>query len=339
MKRTQLYLLIFLALGFTAYVLVVNKPSGTLKEGEGKFALNDTSVVEKIFIADMRGNKVILQRQNSGWIVNQKYPVRSDYMNSLLSTIHNITISYPVSLSQQNTVVKQMASDNKKVEIFDRNGTMLKSYYIGGPNLSSDGTYMMMAGAKNPYVTAIPAFQGVVNTRYSTNTEEIRSGKIYDFDLNQILTVSVNYPELKDSSFAITVAGPDSFLITGNNGKPLTSESINKRAVRAYLQSYSFVNAEAFVNDLPKRDSILQSTPFCNITVTDRNYQPHSTVIYHMPRNSTSEQFDAKGNELLYDVDHFFATVNNGQDFVIIQTQHFNRLFKTTRFFLYATKN
>lgn len=49
-----------------------------------------------------------------------------------------------------------------------------------------------------------------------------------------------------------------------------------------------------------------------------------------MPRNSTSEQFDAKGNELQYDVDRYFATINDRKDFVILQQFHFGRLLKIT---------
>jgi hypothetical protein len=89
---------------------------------------------------------------------------------------------------------------------------------------------------------------------------------------------------------------------------------------------------------LPKKDTILQTQPFCTITVSDRSNQPHTTVCYHMPRTQESVmQYDREGNPLLYDSDHYFATINNGGDFVIIQEFHFGRLFKNIAYFKIET--
>jgi dihydroxyacid dehydratase/phosphogluconate dehydratase len=78
---------------------------------------------------------------------------------------------------------------------------------------------------------------------------------------------------------------------------------------------------------------------FCTITVTDRNNQTHTTVIYNMPRTSDSAmQYDRQGNPLPYDSDHFFATINNGNDFVIVQEFHMGRLFKKIAFFIAPSK-
>ena len=78
-------------------------------------------------------------------------------------------------------VVKEMASHNKKVEIYDKNGKLMKAYFVGGPSLDALGTYMLMEKAKTPYVTAIPGFQGVLDTRYTTDEQVIRSLTIYFF--------------------------------------------------------------------------------------------------------------------------------------------------------------
>src|ERR1041385_2636241 len=107
MKRNLLYLLILVALAVGAYFLVIKKPWGTLKVDETAFAVEDTSSIGEIFIGDMKGEKILLERTKDGWMVNQKYPVRNDYIEKLLSTIKNVVVSYPVTEAAQNTVVKE----------------------------------------------------------------------------------------------------------------------------------------------------------------------------------------------------------------------------------------
>jgi hypothetical protein len=332
-----LYFIILALLAVGAYFLVIKKPWGTLKVDETAFAVTDTSNIGKIFIADMEAKKIVLERTKDGWMVNQKYQVRNDYIEKLLSTIKNVTVNYPVAGSAQSTVVKEMASNNKKIEIYDRSGRLIKSYYVGNPSLDQLGTYMMMEGAEKPYVTVIPGFQGTLDTRYSTDESQVRSGVIYNYRVNQLKSVSVSYSSKPDSSFMIEVIGPDSFQLKNNSGQVLAK--YNKQKIHQYLDYYKFVNCEAFMNDLPKKDSILQTQPICTITVTDRSNQAHTTVIYNMPRTSDSAmQYDRQGNPLPYDSDHFFATINNGNDFVIVQEFHMGRLFKKIAYFIAPSK-
>jgi hypothetical protein len=337
MKKNLLYLLILIVLAAGAYLLVIKKPWGTLNVDETAFAVADTSAIVKIFIADMEGNKILLERTKDGWIVNKQYAVRPDYIEKLLTTIKNVAVSYPVAASAQSTVVKEMASHNKKIEIYDRTGKMEKAYYVGDASLDQLGTYMMIEGAEHPYVTAIPGFQGTLESRYSTSVSDVRSGKIFNYRLNEMSSVSVSYPAQPDSSFTIEISGPDSFQLKKNSGEAITK--FNKQRIHEYIDYFKFVNCEAFVNDIAKKDTILQTQPIVTITVTDRNNQPHALVIYHMPRTPDSAmQYDRQGNPLPYDNDHFFATINNGADFVIVQQFHLGRLFKKITYFLGGPK-
>jgi hypothetical protein len=336
MKKNLLYFLLLAGLGVAVYFLVINKSSGTLKESDKAFAVEDTASLGKIFIADMEGKKVVLERTNNGWTVNNKYPARTDYMNSLLSTLKRVTIGYPVPEAGRKTVITNMASENKKVELYDKSGKLIKSYIVGGPTLESNGTYMLMSGSEIPFVTDIPGFIGVLNTRYVTDEQVIRSTNIFNFKINDISGVMVNYTDEPDSTFTISVLRADSFSVVNGKGEEMTHP--DKKRIREYLDHFGFVNAEAFLNDPHKKDSILLTKPWCSIIVTDRQHQPHVITIYHMPRNSTSEQFDSAGNELKYDVDRYYATINDGEDFVIIQQFHFGRLFKSYDYFRTSPK-
>ena len=74
-----LYVLIALtaALGL---VMQMQQPSGLLGIVDGTdFAVEDTSLVNRIFIADMDGNQVLLERPESGrlWDVNGQFKALS----------------------------------------------------------------------------------------------------------------------------------------------------------------------------------------------------------------------------------------------------------------------
>lgn len=334
MNRNLIYLLLLAALGLAAYFWVVKKPSSTLNEKEKSFAVEDTAAIFKIFIADMEGKKVVLQREKNTWMVNSKYEVRNDYMKTLLSTIKRLNVSYPVPDAAEKTVVTSLASSNKKVELYDQQGNLMRSYFVGGGTLNSEGTYFLMEGSARPYVVSVPAFEGVLDSRYVTDEEIIRSTAIFRLRSNEISRITVDYREKPDSSFSIAVLGADSFLVSNKKNQTSGNKQLNKEHLQNYLAQFSSVYAESFVNDLPKKDSILQTQPFCTITVTDRQQKSQSVTCYNMPRNSTSEQFDAKGNELKYDADRYFAIIHDGNDFVILQQFHFGRLFRNFSYFI-----
>ncbi|MGB3075577.1 MAG: hypothetical protein WBB36_09660, partial [Chitinophagales bacterium] len=242
-------------------------------------------------------------------------------------------VSYPVPEAAEKTVITALASSNKKVELYDKEGSLLKSYYVGGGTLNSEGTYFLMNGSDKPFVVSVPAFAGVLDSRFVTDEEVIRSTAVFRFRDNEISMITVEYFEKPDSSFSIKQLRADSFEVSNKNKGILAGGQLNKERVQHYISLYSSIFCESFVNDLPKKDSILQTIPFCTVTVTDRQQQSQSATLYHMPRNSTSEQFDMKGNELKYDVDRYFATIHDNKDFVILQQFHFGRLLKSFSYF------
>jgi hypothetical protein len=99
MKKNLVYLLLLALLGAGVYFFVAKRSSGTLKEKEKAFAVDDTAAVYKVFIADMKGRKVVMGRSKNTWILNDKYEVRSDYIQTLLSTIKRVNTRYPCSRS------------------------------------------------------------------------------------------------------------------------------------------------------------------------------------------------------------------------------------------------
>jgi hypothetical protein len=334
MKKNRGYFLLLIVLAVAVYFFVFKNKMTTLNGKDDAFAVKDTANIYKIFMADMSGRNVTLQRKGAHWIINNAYPVRSDEIQVLLSTIKQVAVKYPLNQASRDVEMKEMAGTATKIEIYDKDNSLLKSYYVGGADLLRTGTYMKMPGSDKIYATYIPGFYGYLSTRYSLDTATWRDRTIFNFTIPQISSITVNYTDnRKDSSFEISVISPDSFIL-----KPLNRKTVNVPAIKEklflYLLAYKQINAEAYKNDEPRKDSVLQTTPFCTITLVDNAGIPHIVKCYHKKIiEQTMAQFDRNGKPLLYDIDHYYASINNGKDFVIIQQFHFGKLFKTYDYF------
>ena len=324
-------------LAAATYYLVFMKGNSTLPVNEKNFAVDDTASIGKIFIADMSKKTVTLERDNNGgWTVNQKYIVRPDAMNTLLKTIKQLSIKYPVSDAARNNALKSLATDNRKVEIYDLQNNLINAYYVGVGTNSDNGTYMKTIDGENPYVVSVPGFHGVLTVRYITDVEDLRTRSIFSFSFNQLKEVSVHYFGKEDSSFNINVAGVDSFqLLNFKSLAAINPKQVNKEKMRMYLALFRFINAEAYENNNKERDTILMQQPFCEIKVTDVRGKIYEATCFYKPVTEASlQQFSNNGEPLKYDIDHYYATINDGQDFVLIQQFHFGRLFQKINFFM-----
>lgn len=337
MIKNIIYFIILIVLGGAAYFLVFKKGNSTLPVNEKNFAVDDTANIGKIFIADMSKKSVTLQRGlNGGWFVNKRIPVRTEAINILLKTIKQLSIKYPVPETARNNVLKSLSSDNIKVEIYDLKSQLINSYYVGGGTNDLNGTYMKTLDGENPYVVSIPGFHGILTVRYITNEEEWKSRSIFSLPLNQIREISVQYLEQVDSSFIINVIGVDSFqLLNYKSRQQINPKLVSKDRVGMYLSLFRFINAEGFENTNKLKDSILMQQPFCVIKTIDVRNNINVVTCYYKPvSKETLQQFSNKGEPMKYDVDHYYATINNGNDFVLIQQFHFGRLFQNISFFL-----
>lgn len=337
MKKNLTYLLAFLIIATAVYYFVFRKGNSTLPVNEKNFAVADTASIGKIFIADMSKKTVTLERnQNGGWMVNEKFIARPDAVSVLLKTIKQLSIKYPVSEAARNNVLKSMSTNNTKVEIYDLNDHLIVSYYVGEGTNDFNGTYMKTLDGENPYVVSVPGFHGVLTVRYITDIEQWKSRAIFNLPINQLKSVSVKYPNELDSSFIINVIGVDSFqLVNFKTRSPINPRLVSKEKTGMYLSLFRFINAEGFENNNSGKDTILLQKPFCEIVVTDVREKTYAAICYHKPvTKSTMQQFSNDGIPMQYDVDHYYATINNGNDFVLIQQFHFGRLLQKIGFFI-----
>jgi len=279
-----------------------------------------------------------LSREGDRWKINGKYWAMQPKIDVLLETIQKLIVHGPASNLQRESVLKEFENGATKVQMFfSGEDHPFKTYYVDGSTEDSKGTYMMMEidGKKTdkPYIMILPGFDGILNVRYFTDETEWRDTRIFNYAPEDIKQITVRYPEMPERSFTINVINADSFEVHSISSatSPKPADRIYKEGVVKYLSSFKSLNAEAFDNHYSKRDSIINSIPYVSITITDITSSVNQLVVFHMPLNKRSKlQFDEHGNRLPYDLDRYYATINGGSDFVIIQDFVFGKIFKQT---------
>ena len=167
------------------------------KEAEKKFSIENINEIDKVFLSDRKGNNIVLKKDEDSWFINERFKVRKDAINTLLTTINEVEVQRPVSNTAYNNVIKQLATTGVKVEIYYKNN--IKTYTVGGSTSDHLGTYMLMEDGKNPYVVHIPGFNGFLSPRYGIQGYELdinnwRDNTVFEIDSENIKEISLkNY--------------------------------------------------------------------------------------------------------------------------------------------------
>lgn len=340
MKKYLPYIVVVTVLAIAAFWFINNQSKGTIDEREGKFAVEDANSISKIILTDTDKNRVELSNVKGVWMVNGKHEARPDLVKQLMEALTRVTSLCPVPTSAHDNVVRELMGRHIRVELFDTDNDLLKSYWVGGPDVEGKNTYMLLEvdgkPAARPHMTYIPGFRGYLTSRYNTDEETWRSRIVFNYARTDIKSLTVNYTSEPAKSFSVTQVAEDSFAVSPLDEKYRINEVYLQKYVRQYLDFYSSIYLEAFDNTYSMRDSMMSTTPVYTITVTDKNNKVNEVKMYHMPLSKRSKKrFDDLGNYMTYDIDHYHASVNGGKDFAIVQFYVFGKLLRNYRDFYF----
>ncbi len=308
------------------------KNSGSDKD----FAIRNSKEIGRIFLADRENNTVLLERKKGNhWIVNGKYPADQSAVEELLRTLRLLTAKAPVPESAKKNVIKGMAVKNTRVEVFDRNGRLLKAFYVGAPAEGSSGNYMLLEGSDNIYVVHIPGLDAMLQTRFFTDLSRWRDRSVFRYPPGSIRQVELRYPSEEGQSFGIEVLRRDSFRLY-----PLSIESkipdqeANPHIIARYLNAFREINAEAYLNAYSKKDSILATPPYATITVEDTAGRVNEVKLFYKAVDKrTKMAMDSLGRSVAFDRERSYALVHHDSDFVLIQHFVFGKLLMRYDYF------
>jgi len=327
MKRTLIYALVLVALGVAVWFGVLQKKVGTRALAQNAFAYPDTANISKIFLADLGDKEILLERKSPGsWTVNGKFNARRDVIETLLSTLVQVETKYPVNKAQYDLAVREIAGNHTKVEIYNNKGVRAMTYYVGPPTVRNRGNFMKLEKSKDPYVVHIPGLDGFLQTRFIVKESDWRDRTIFRYIPPQVQELSLTYATNPDSSWTLKRTGENDFSLSSS--LETSNRTLNVRATTTYLMHYRNIQAEAFMNDWAKRDSVLGSTPICTLSVKTMAGEVNNVYLFFRSINQRSKlQFDPFGNPLEFDRDKYYASLREGKDLALVQDFVFGKLF------------
>lgn len=342
MKKNLIYIAIVAVLGLIAVIAVTTRKQGTIDKKHGEFSVDDTASITKIFMVDKNNHEVLLQRSDTAretWLVNHKFTARDEGINMLLGTISNLRVKAPVSKSGYNTVIRQLAANSVKVEIyqiryriniFDRiklfpHEKLTKVFYVGHTTQDNLGNFMLLEGSEIPFIVYLPGLRGFVSPRFSTNENNWRDYTIFRIPLEEFASAQVEFIEKPEESFRVDKDINSNFTITAllNNAPVPFTDTLR---VLNYINGFRNIRYEDVLNDLGQKyiDSVKNTPPVYRFTVKNTSNETFKVTTYRIL--SKGGDYDEKGNLLPYNPDRMFALVNDDRDFVLIQYFVFERL-------------
>ena len=332
MRNTLILLVLFLLLaGGSWWYFNQSDSSSSIDTADRQFAVKNTAIIHKVFIADRSGETTTLTRSGDHWIYDGKYQARPNVMENLLDVIKRVEVNYIPAKAAVPNIIRDLSSNGIKVELYDQKDQLMKAFYIGGMTNDELGTYMIMEGAEQPYVTHIPSWEGGLRARFQLKGNEWRDKSIFSAKVEDIQSLSVEYPKQKNKSFKITKSNNGYDVNPFYEVTPTITDEVQQGKVEAYLVNFESLQAEAFANNNPDKDSILQSVPFCIITV-EKSEGAITKATFHPILNrdatgrlvSDAEVLGANSSVERYHIDHL---VGDQSEFMLVQHRVFEKIF------------
>ncbi len=290
------------------------------------FRIEDTRAIGKVFmVRKTDGATVTLLRRGNDWYVNDRYKANPNVVENLLEAMGGIRLKYIPPQAALDHIVKDLATRSIKVQIFDRNGELMKTYYVGGAPPDERGTYMIMEGAEQPYVMELPGLGGSVRGRYDIfKLDRWRDKTLLSFDPDQIEYVAIDYPKQRSKSFELKRQGRQWTLAPLYATTPRRTTQPDPRQIQRFLSGFRQVYGETFLNEWDGRDSMRQILPFARIQVRTPR-QEQLVTLWPIERY-------VEGRDLPV-VERYYADIRPAGDFMIVQHRLVAKILWAYEFF------
>lgn len=329
MNRKLLLLLVLVVLGAVAWWLQRNDAPTTLDRPLSDFAVPDTAGVSRIHISDTKGQVVDLKRTAQGWTVNDRYAAKQAEVDLLLRTFNRVEVKSPVPKSMQPHTLRLMAAGAKKVEIYEGGDKPSKIWLVGHGTKDHFGTFMLLEkpglGRSNaPFIVGMGGFTGVLNTRFHTKEDLLRSTDFFSLaDMRDLASVRLETPAAPGNGYTIEQDADGRYTLKDQRNAPYPFDTILVSGAVLPLKRINFESIER----LPKasRDSLINSTPNHILTITKRNGEQTRAKFWFRPYKGVEPPFGQP--RPLYDPIYMDALLGDSLH-VQMQRPAFERIFQ-----------
>jgi hypothetical protein len=300
MKKNRIYLIIASFLVIASILVILQKNNLLSSQDELgpiaiHFAIKDTNNVTKIFMADQRGNKVLLNRSERGWLVNDTITALKANVDNLLSTLLNLTVRQTVAKSAQPAINKMLSTQAIKVEVYQNapkftifgipffiKERLTKTYFMGEATMDNMGNFAFLEGTEEPYVVSIPGFRGFVTPLFSPIPENWYSHTLFQTKLTRIKSVQFIDVVNPMESFSIQKEGSRFFSIWDYQNQRINNYDTTKVIdMLSEFRERNYLSISTALNQNEK-DSVYKNNIFKIIILTDIDGVKSELRFYHI---------------------------------------------------------
>lgn len=290
------------------FVAILFSCKGTIKSSEIDFAVKDTSKITKLLLYNQT-DTIILSKVNKKWLLNQMYYVDNKSITRALNTLSLIELNMPLPAEVNQKYFKILKEKGLKIEIY-KNDKLLKKIYLGD-FVKNSGNYILLDGAKKPYIASIPFHLFDLRLNFSLKNKYWQSKTIFNFDENEISTVE--FKDYRTSKQFYLQKIDQKYYVS----KDVGSEKVEAKQDKVYLYFNNFKNKQC-VEFIEKAQNIGKIIFTLNIKTEDnKNY---NIVGYEMLKDS------------IVDKNLFVSEINN-DIFLIVKYYDFDLIRKDFNFF------
>lgn len=316
------------------------------------FAVEHPENINKIFMADMHGNQVLLNKKGDIWMVNDSVEALESNVTDLLHILGNLTVRQSVPLKAMNTINKVLSTGSVKVEIYENapkfnlfgikffvKERKTKTYYMGPATQDNMANFALLEGMEEPYIIHVPGFRGFITPRFSQFPETWISHNIFNTKITRIASLEVKDLERPHESFKLQKKGARFFDLYNANGELVPQYDTTK--VIDMLSEYREKNFESIVTDLDvtERQRIIDSNLFKVIILKDTDNNTTTLGLYRMEDDEDATPYSdvTMSDEInaMYNRDRFYGIVNDNKNVLYkLQYYHFDRQVQPLSYFM-----
>lgn len=336
MQKNKLLPLVFLFLilaGVTVwYLFFTPDPQMVALAEERNFAVPETQAISKIFLARRDGETITLERVGDHWVYNGKWKARPTAIENLLDAVGRIQIKYKPAEAAVPNMIRDLAVEGIKVEVYQRSDAPVRTYYVGGSTPDERGTFVIREGYEQPYVAHIPGWEGNLRFRYNLQGDDWRDRAVFEEDPDKIVRVRVEYPKQRSLSFELEKQSEGYIVRPFYPSTPRINAPLRAGSVEAFLVGFERLVAEGFEQNFPRQDSIKQLLPFAVISVLNTSGAERQVKFYPIQPRIVAP--DPKAGQLPGSsaIERYFAATSDG-DFMLVQNRVFKKIFWGYPFF------
>lgn len=196
MKKNTLILAGALLALVAAYFIFVHQWNGP----DNVFQIEDSSEVGRIelerFDLGKSKAKIDLKKGIEGeWTVNEVYTANQPKVQDFLLTLTQIRVLKPIEQKAQASSLSILKRNHTRVKIYDRDGSEMRDYLIGGTNSQQTANIFKMDFSDRTYLVSKPALDGYVSIFYTTALNIWRENLIFNIEGKDLTSISMAYAD------------------------------------------------------------------------------------------------------------------------------------------------